>query len=209
MSTTTIDAENKELRLTVASNIIKLRTDAGLTQAELGALLNYSDKTVSKWERGESLPDVTVLKRLADHFQVPVDYLLDSHSTWKSKAELRHQTLESDYSVNAIILMVFASIVTMGFVVFVIVWILGYVQPLILVASLIPAFASALVLETIWNGGRKNMYLIGGLILALICTVYFSLFRFNPWQLFLIAIPAELLVFIAFKIKRRRSTEER
>lgn len=200
-----VDTENKELRLTIASNIIKLRTDAGLTQAELGALLNYSDKTISKWERGESLPDVTVLKQLADYFKVSVDYLLDSHSTWKSKAELRHQTLESNYSVNAIILMVFASIITMGFAVFVIVWILGYVQPLILVASLIPAFASALVLETIWNAGRKNMYIIGGLILALICAVYFSLFRFNPWQLFLIAIPAELLVFIAFKIKRRRS----
>ncbi|MBQ9515630.1 MAG: helix-turn-helix transcriptional regulator, partial [Ruminococcus sp.] len=46
----------------VAENIIKLRTSLGMTQAQLGEELSYSDKSVSKWERGESIPDVYVLK---------------------------------------------------------------------------------------------------------------------------------------------------
>ena len=54
-----------ELKLVSASNIIRLRTQAGMTQAELGARLNYSDKTVSKWERGEAIPDAYVLTQLA------------------------------------------------------------------------------------------------------------------------------------------------
>ena len=51
-----------ELKLVTASNIIRLRTGRGLTQAELGALLNYSDKTISKWERGEAIPDALIKK---------------------------------------------------------------------------------------------------------------------------------------------------
>ena len=58
--------ELSELKLVSASNIIRLRNEAGITQAELGARLNYSDKTVSKWERGEAIPDAYVLKQLAE-----------------------------------------------------------------------------------------------------------------------------------------------
>ena len=46
--------ELSDLKLISASNIINLRTAHGMTQAELGAKLNYSDKTISKWERGVS-----------------------------------------------------------------------------------------------------------------------------------------------------------
>ena len=54
-----------ELKLIFASNLIRLRTAAGMTQAELGEQLNYSDKSISKWERGEGLPDVYILAQIA------------------------------------------------------------------------------------------------------------------------------------------------
>ena len=68
-----------ELKLIFASNLIRLRTQAGMKQAELGAQLNYSDKSVSKWERGEAIPDAYVLTQLAEIFGVSVDALLTSH----------------------------------------------------------------------------------------------------------------------------------
>ena len=67
---------DEKLKLQIGANIALYRKRAGLTQAGLAAKLNYSDKAVSKWERGESLPDVTVLKSIADTFRVTVDYLL-------------------------------------------------------------------------------------------------------------------------------------
>ena len=70
-----------ELKSIVAENLKALRTSAGLTQGELANRLNYSDKAVSKWERGESLPDVQVLKQLADMYGVGVDYLLSSEAS--------------------------------------------------------------------------------------------------------------------------------
>ena len=56
---------NEELKTVVGGNLARLRKDRGLTQAELAERINYSDKAVSKWERGESLPDVLTLLSLA------------------------------------------------------------------------------------------------------------------------------------------------
>ena len=55
-----------EFKKVVAENITRLRTSMNLTQAQLGEMLNYSDKSISTWERGESIPDVFVLKKIAD-----------------------------------------------------------------------------------------------------------------------------------------------
>ena len=65
-----------DLKLIVAANITDLRKKNNITQAELAQRLNYTDKAVSKWERGESLPDVAVLKQIADIFSVKIDYLV-------------------------------------------------------------------------------------------------------------------------------------
>ena len=65
-----------DLRAVIAKNICDLRTEAGMTQAKLAEVLNYSDKAVSKWERAEAIPDVTVIKAIADYFGVSLDYLL-------------------------------------------------------------------------------------------------------------------------------------
>ena len=55
-----------DIKENLAQNLTRLRKAEGLTQAELATKLNYSDKAVSKWERGESVPDLYVLKQLAD-----------------------------------------------------------------------------------------------------------------------------------------------
>ena len=69
----------EDLKQIVAKNITELRTAQNLTQAELGEKLNYSDKSISKWERGEAIPDVRVLKEMGGIFGVTVDYLICSH----------------------------------------------------------------------------------------------------------------------------------
>lgn len=68
--------EEKVLRETLAENLIYYRKKAGYTQAELAATLNYSDKSVSKWERGDGVPDVIVLAILADCYGISVNDLL-------------------------------------------------------------------------------------------------------------------------------------
>ena len=66
----------EDVKSIVAKNITELRILNNMTQMELGEKLNYSDKSISKWERGESLPDITVLVEIADLFGVSLDYLV-------------------------------------------------------------------------------------------------------------------------------------
>ena len=91
----------KDLKFIIGNNINHLRTKKGITQQQLGEQLNYSDKTISKWERGESLPDIVVLKNLADFFQVSLDYLVEE--THKIKG-IKQENLQKENRRNSYII---------------------------------------------------------------------------------------------------------
>ena len=69
-----------ELKSTIAKNLVELRQQAHLTQLQLAEMLNYSDKAVSKWERGEAIPDLRVLTRLAEIYGVSLDDIVKGES---------------------------------------------------------------------------------------------------------------------------------
>ena len=200
-----------ECRAAVADNRIRLRTAAGLTQSELGDKLNYSDKSVSKWERGDAAPDVFVMKQIADIYGVTVDYLLQPHEENEGMPAPAGE--DADYSTAIITTVSILGIWTVALLIFVILWLTGSIVWQIFVYAIPISLITLLVLHSIWRGGRWNQYIIAALVLSMILTVYLSLLPSNPWQLFLLAIPAELVVFLSFRIKRRRkspvSTAER
>jgi len=78
---------NSGWRETLAGNLARLRREKGFTQAELGEKLNYSDKSVSKWERGEGVPDLQVLMRLADMYNVSLDEMTGRSASGSEKRE--------------------------------------------------------------------------------------------------------------------------
>ena len=71
----TMEREEK-LRRNIANNLIHYRKESNLTQLELAEKLQYSDKAISKWERGESVPDIFILHTLADLYSCSVDDFL-------------------------------------------------------------------------------------------------------------------------------------
>lgn len=196
-----------ELKLVVASNLIMLRQKAGLTQAELGDKLNYSDKTVSKWERAESVPDAFVLTQLAAIYGITVDDILRPADTWEQQQEKKkaaEKAQERHFSASVVTLVAIAGIWTMAVMMFVILWLaLGMTPWLWLIfASAVPvSLIALLVFNSIWNQGKGNMIIVMVLIAAIIALIYLFLLPFNPWQLFLILAPAELLVFLCFRIR--------
>ncbi len=66
----------EDLKYTIAKNLSQCRKACGFTQLQVAEKLNYSDKAVSKWERGESLPDIAVLVELAELYGVTLDFLV-------------------------------------------------------------------------------------------------------------------------------------
>lgn len=189
-----------DLKKVVAGNIIKLRTSMNLTQAQLGEKLNYSDKSISKWERGESVPDVFVLKTIADMAGVTVDYIITPHDP---DEEVQIEVKGPRYSRRLITLTVLAGIWALAVLVFVILWLCGIFNWLIFVYAIPVSLITLLVLNSVWGDRRWNLYIISGLVWGIICSIYLTAIKFNWWQLFLLGIPAQIIIIFAFSIRRR------
>ena len=195
----------EELKQIFAANLIRLRTAAGMTQAELAQLIHYSDKAVSKWERAESIPDAAVLKTLAVQFRVTVDYLLEAH---EDKDEVQPAPKKRGFNTRMVILVALMGIWTVAMLIYAIFWILGRQVWLVAVAALPVTLIALLVFNSLWNRGRYNMWIVAGLVFSLFLLIYCSLVpRFNVWQLFLVLIPAEATVFLSFHIRVRRNNK--
>ena len=195
-----------ELKLIAASNIIKLRTRAGLTQAELGEKLNYSDKTISKWERGEAIPDAYVLTQMAELFGVTVDYLLSSHDAWEppeQQEEEEQRQAERHYSINVIIAISVLGVWTMALTIFVMLWLFDIILWQTFVVALPVSILTYMVLICVFRRRKYLQFVIAAFVLSMFILLYFTLPMQKPWQLFLIAVPAEVIVFLSCNIRRR------
>lgn len=69
----------------VSKNLAALRKKRKLTQSELAERFDYTDKAVSKWEKGDALPDIETLQQLADFYGVTLDYLTHEATTENKK----------------------------------------------------------------------------------------------------------------------------
>ena len=191
-----------ERKATIASNLIRLRLASGMTQAEVGEKLNYSDKAISKWERGDVTTDVFVLMQIADVFGVDVDYLLKQHNEIEPVIYTRPDS--GSYTTKMITLVTILGIWTVALFVFVILWICGMVVLQVFVYAVPVSLITLLVLNSVWNNGKNNRFIIAALVLSIIATVYLTFLSRNLWQLFILAIPSLLLVFLGAHIGKKR-----
>ena len=71
----------EDYRKVIASNISELRKEKKMTQSELAEKLHYSDKAISRWERGDTMPSIEVLCELCELFGVDLTYLVSTDNT--------------------------------------------------------------------------------------------------------------------------------
>ncbi len=200
-----------DLRTIIARNIQSLRTENKLTQQGLADILNYSDKAISKWERAEAIPDITVLKQLADYFGVSVDYLLEQeHTTSLSERRMKELLGKNRLIITLIsIIGVFA----LATLVFSLLIILGTPSPwLTFIYALPVASIVALVLSSVWGKKSYNLIIISILIWSVLAAAYLSLLLYvgtNWWALFLVGIPSQAILFALFGLTARINRKER
>jgi len=198
----------EDLKYITASNIINLRTKAGMTQTELAALISYSDKSVSKWERAEAVPDAYVLKNMSDIFGVTVDYLLSAHDQWEPP---KKKTLLSSFQADMIISITMAGIGTLALLLFVVFWLMGNPHWIIFVYATLISIIALLVLQSVFKKGKHNYFIIGTLIFAAVASLYFTFLVFfdkNFWQLFLLAPPGWIVLFLCYCLNRPKTVEK-
>ena len=191
-----------ELREVVAKNICELRQQAGMTQLMLAEKLSYSDKAVSKWERGESFPDIFMLKKIADLFSVSVDYLFaEDHS----EALKRSKTVSKIVRRNRILISFLASMLVwlIATVLFVALGFLdvesAFFSWLVFIYAIPLCLVVALVFNSIWGIKKLNylmITLISWTLLTSVHITFLALSDFNIWIIYVIGIPVQIIIFL-------------
>ena len=200
-----------DLRVTIASNLAAFRKARHWTQAELAERINYSDKVISKWERGESTPDVVVLKQLANLYGVSVDRLLQTGEAGeippapeKRSAEDTAGEREMSHNQRLITLLSCLGVWFLALLSFVIVWALTRPRRILwqAFACALPAsLIVLLVMNCLWGRRRNNRHIISALVWsALLCA--FLMLPGRLWMILLLGIPGQIAVLCAFGLRR-------
>lgn len=85
--------EDSEIRENFAKNLLKLRKNKKWNQQEMADKLSYSDKAISKWENGDTIPDIYTMKRIADLFGISVDQLISNENVVRISNKKKNRAL--------------------------------------------------------------------------------------------------------------------
>ena len=148
-----------DIKSIVAKNISELRQANNMTQLELAEKINYSDKAISKWERAESSPDISVLVNIANVFNVTVDYLVTAEHT--EPCSIESEKTERQYNRKPIAYIAESGAWLVAIVAFVITTLILkeiHFQFLYFVYALPVVLVVKLVFNSIWFNPRNNYY---------------------------------------------------
>ena len=205
---------DERLKVQIGTNIANLRKRQGLTQAGLAEKVNYSDKAVSKWERGESAPDILTLVSLAKVLGVTVDDLLTDPDALPERTGTVQQAMEhvvektlKRKADKRIILQLSSLLVWfVALLLYVVLSSLGIANSWLAFFLAIPADAIVVLsLRSAWRDFRSNRTLISVLMWGSLLSLYMFflvLLQANVWKIFLLGIPGQLAIWLWFRMFR-------
>lgn len=179
--------DEASFRRTVSKNIAAYRKAHHDTQLDLAAKLNYSDKSVSKWERGESLPDAFILAQIAELYHITVSNLIGE--------EEPPQESKPHYHLFILILSV-ALVFTIAAVVFVAFVLVGVKFPawLFFIYAIPVASIVGVVFTSLWWGILWQGVAVSALIWSAGLCIYLSLPIPNLSLIFVVCAAVQVLV---------------
>lgn len=201
--------DDEKLKYQIGANIAAYRKRAGLTQLALAEKLNYSDKAVSKWERGESIPDVLTLMQLSSLFGVTVDALVSGDAPVGPEIAEPEKPVARKGIIQAL-----ASTLVWFIALFFFVVISSFQIPGSWVAFVYAIPVNAIVLLSLrsaWGMFSWNRPLISLIVWGSLTSLYISLLVFthiNVWKLFLLGIPGQIAIFLWFRMFRKPAEKE-
>ena len=214
--------DDEKLKGWIGANIASYRKRAGLTQAGLAELLNYSDKAVSKWERGESCPDVPTVMAIADKLGIRVEQLLaDPNALPPSGGGRVEKTMEKvvekalKRKANKKTILGLSSILVwfVALLVYVVIATIGISKSWLAFFYAIPANCIVMLsLLSAWQDFRWNRALISGIMWGALVSIFATLlviWDLNTWRILLLGIPGQAAILLWFKLFRFVPEEEK
>lgn len=189
-----------DIKTTVANNLIALRKSKGLTQADVANALNYSDKSVSKWEHADSLPDISILCALADMYGVTVDYL--THEDAEEQLSFVNGKENSGRERQLTIEILTVSIILLAATIaFVYEYCFREVRYVFWQAYVWAVPLSSLALwyfNRVWHKNRLCSIIIKSIFMwSLLLCLYLQFFDYKMWMIFILGVPIEAIIVLS------------
>ena len=207
--------DEEKIRKQLGKNIAAYRKRESWTQARLAEKLNYSDKAVSKWERGESVPDVLTLVALAECFGITVSELLADPNALPEKTgpvqqamgQVVEKTLKRRANKNIILSLSSLLVWFVALLVFVVLDAFDIPKSWLAFVYAVPADAIVMLsLRSAWKDFRWNRALVSVIMWGALLSLYMTLLLFahvNLWKMFLLGIPGQLAILLWSRLFRQ------
>jgi len=196
--------EEKDIKLNFSKNLSALRKARKMTQAELAEKLNYSDKSVSKWERGDVLPDVVTFSMIAEFFGVSVDELISGDRPQEIAQTSKRMLITLLACMSVMFLATIGALFYSSFESFDYLW-LFYLYALPAVAVLLIVFSS------MWFGHVWSCISVSALVWTLGLATYLSVMQFaerNLWFVFVVCGVFQAVTLVWFALISRAKGEK-
>ncbi len=194
--------DEKELNSAIAANIVSLRKANGWTQTQLADMIHYSDKSVSKWERGEGMPDITVLAALAAIFNVSLDQLCGLKEIKTPRGDRGQRLLVHALSVGLCFLA--------AAVIYAVIRLAGVNWPnawLLFVYALPAGAVVSIVFSALWWKPVWLTVSVSVLIWSLALSVRLSVSQHGANAVFIIAGVMQVLCLLWFRLKNGKNAQ--
>lgn len=196
----------ENLKKTIKNNLVKYRKAAGLTQAQLADKLGYSDKSVSKWEREEGVPDIYILKEIADLYNITVnDLITDKSNDIKKEKNIFPKISKRNKLIIALLSagLVWAIATTLYVILDLTIPSIESFLSNIYIYAIPLSCIVLIVFNSLWGKKIFNLFLISSLIWTFTLSLFVSLPITNVAKLFIIPIPLQILTILWFLMEKR------
>lgn len=195
-----------DIKTIVAHNIAELRKASNMTQLELAEKLNYSDKAVSKWEHGDSIPDVAVLLEIADLFGVTLDFLVRSaHTPDEIKKRFVKPRKYSRKAITLLSLLLVWFLTVFSFILVSLIWPDAKNVWLAFIYAIPVTAIVWLILNSVWFNQKINYIIISLLIWSAIVSLHLTLLLtigLNTGIIYIIGIPSQIIILVWSFLKK-------
>lgn len=183
----------ENLKEIISQNLVSLRKHNKLTQLDLSEKISYSDKAISRWEKGESLPDVETLYKLSEIFDVSVEYFFEIHNEPFSRKE------ENKNIVNKTMISIFSCAIVWLLALIVYIYLKSYRDINFWQAFIWAVPFSLIVLwyfDKIWAKKKFNFLIKSVFVWTFICAFYCSFLSYNIWIIYLVGALTQAVLII-------------
>lgn len=189
----------------IAKNLVELRKSRKYTQQTLAEKLNYSDKAVSRWEHGETLPDIETLCKICDIYGVRFEYLLQKEQPPKRK----NPYIKKDDTLAKVMITLIAVCVVWLIAILTFSYLYEYGVFWTLFIWALPASGAVLaVCNKMWGKKIFGVFIYSFTIWTLIISVYLQALERNLWMMFIIGIPIQLIIIFYAMLRRNESHQK-